>query len=186
MYDRSGLKPGDPDVQEIKMSDIFSTENCINANLAEQQKVFMMKKFGAKSGSMAYLRRDCDNEALRNTFIFKVEKLTEKGDIWFGVERQEPTPFTWLYKLTSGQKSEQVQGASHYTTAKPQPGSVVKMILQGTQLRFMLDGKDLGICFKTDRLRVPSIKPFVYLQGGAEKVRVVNGSVHKIKQYGRK
>ncbi len=84
----------------------------------------------------------------------------------------------WVYNVETGETSEMGRAGKPYTTLRAKEGSIIKMIVQGNTLRFMLDGKDLGVAFRPERLREKNIFLFVFLNAKTEKVRVLQGSTH--------
>ena len=127
-------------------------------------------------GGIAYLDRKLDIEK-RNIFRFQIRQ-SERQDIWIGLEEMD-TSKVWIYRVMNGMKTDQRNGPVEYTNLRAKNGSIIEMIVEDEVVRYILNGKDLGVAFRDERIKKDNVFALVFVHMG-EEVKLLNGEVRPI------
>lgn len=125
-------------------------------------------------GGLVYVNREIDHSFI-NTFRFKVIK-SKNMEIWIGLEKKKPR-LEWWFWLRDGAVYDSDSG-DWMPYAKPviaMGNDEISMQLDGSELSFIVNGKNLGVAFNDKWLSEPLIRPFVFIGNHQDKVEILDG-----------
>ena len=85
----------------------------------------------------------------------------------FGIQQEVPKK-VWCLRLDTGNfqiGSTVIENYLGKNNVTPNEGDVVKLVLKGSELRYCLNGKDLGLAYETPEFKNPKVlfQAFVFI-----------------------
>lgn len=96
--------------------------------------------------------------------VFRFRALSSRLNCWIGLEQLNPK-YEWWFRLKDGKRfeSEDNQWIEFSNTANIKSGDIIQMTVDGENLSFKVNDRDLGVCFTDPKFKGNDIYPCVFI-----------------------